>query len=152
MISYKNSVSRVDYYWLVLTLLAVFLSFVAAFSPLIKIPLIGKVSYWKADSIASLIYLFGTLLAIWLMSKDDYRNLWLPAMVQMMSFGFMALSHIWASEQRGYFLQAVDTISSPVTKFTTDVLLNRATWQFGMLALICSFFILLLVSALSRSR
>ena len=138
--------------WFSLGLLAIFLSFIAVFSPLIKIPIVGKISYWKAEPIGSVIYLFGTLMAMWFLSKDLYRKLWLSSITQLMSFGCVGLTHWWVAEQKSHFSQAVSTLSSPVTNFTADVLLNRAAWQPGMIALLCSFVILLLVSLFTRFR
>lgn len=139
-------------FWFGLGLLAVLLSFLAVFSPLIKIPVVGKISYWKVEPIGALIYLVGTVVAMWFLSKDIYRRLWLSATIQLMSLGYVGLAYWWTEEQKGHISKAVSTISSPVTNLTADVLLSRLAWQPGMLALLSSFFILLLVSMFSRSR
>jgi len=148
----KKNKTGYHHVWFGLALFAVLLSFLAVFFPLIKIPVIGNISYWKAEPVAALIFLSGTLLAMSYLSKNLFPRLWLPVLIQLMSFGYIGLSYWWAAEQKGHLSKAVSALSSPVTNFTADLLVDRAAWQIGMPGMICSLLTLLLVSILSRSK
>lgn len=130
--------------------IAIMLSFVAVFSPLFKVPLIGNVSLWRIDIISSCVYLVGTFVAIWWASKSRLQLVWQTALIQIFSFSIIWIESLVKESQQGQIAATVQKASSPITNLTADLFLNFSSWRWGLVILIASFVMFIFVSIASR--